>query len=238
MNVKRASVFAGTVGALVLGSYATAGFQEMAWHQVDNSSGPQGGNTYRIYALMDADNRLDAIAGNSSQNLSLSGNGGFVQIAQGGPTSLSINSGFFQFVPELEWDSYVTIGALHADGFPYGNNALTDVGIDWTDFEAGNELMTDNGTWFVTPDQEQGGGLVHSNLQGENGYIGDGYGTLIAQVTTNGDGGYFSGLVQGKDENGVTWQANVNDFAYGIPAPGALALLGLAGIAGRRRRRA
>jgi len=241
MNVKRASVFAGTVGALVLAGYANADYQGMAWQSVDNSSGSQGGNTYRLYALMDDDNRLDAVAGNATQNLSLTANGGFIQQDQGGATSLSINSGFFQFVPELEWDSYVTIGALHSDGFPYGANNLSDVGIDWSDFEDGNDLMTDNGTWFVTPDEPQGLGMTHSDLYDGNGNaIGDSYGTLIAQVTTVGDGGSFSGLLQGKDAAGETWQANVNGFNYGavVPAPGALALLGLAGIAGRRRRRA
>ena len=64
---------------------------------------------------------------------------------------------------------------------------------------------------------------------------------MIAQVTTTDNGGTFSGLLQGKDANGDTWSANVSGAAYGggdIPAPGALALLGLAGVAGRRRRRA
>jgi uncharacterized protein (TIGR03382 family) len=41
--------------------------------------------------------------------------------------------------------------------------------------------------------------------------------------------------LQGKDVDGVTWQAyNVGQL---IPTPGAMALLGLAGFAGRRRRR-
>ena len=51
-------------------------------------------------------------------------------------------------------------------------------------------------------------------------------------------GGEFSALLQGKlAGSGDTWQVGVNGFVYGVPAPGALALLGLAGIAGRRRRR-
>ena len=232
MNVKQASVFAGTVAALAMAGTASAAFQGIA-SSVANVGAD--GTTYRIYAQLDAGDRLDAVAGNSSQGLSMTSDGGFYQNSNGGPTSKEINSNFFAFVPSLEWDSYVTIGALYQDGSTVGGeNALNTVGIDWTAFEGGGDLETDNGTWFVTPDKQQGEAIDHG---------GDiGYGVLIAQVTTGEGGGTFSGLLQGKDANGDTWQANVNGASYGgggdIPAPGALALLGLAGVAGRRRRRA
>jgi len=240
MNVKRASVFAGSVAAIALASVASADFNGMAWQVVDNlGNNGNGGDTYRLYAMLDAGDRLDAVAGNGEQNLTLSSTGSFYQNDAGGPTSLAINSAFFSFVPSLEWDSYVTVGALHADGFPYGNNALNDVGMVWDGFEAGGDLSSDNGTWFVTPDQPQGEAIEHSGLFGD--VTGSGYGVLIAQVTVLGGGDYageFSGLLQGKTASGDTWQASVNGFQFGaIPAPGALALLGLAGIAGRRRRR-
>ncbi|MBG80647.1 MAG: hypothetical protein CMJ39_08075 [Phycisphaerae bacterium] len=240
MNVKRASVFAGSVAAIALASVASADFNGMAWQVVDNGGNEgNGGDTYRLYAMLDMGDRLDAVAGNETQGLNLSANGSFYQNAAGGPTSLAINSAFFGFVPSMEWDSYVTVGALHADGFPYGSNALNDVGIDWSDFEAGGDLTSNNGTWFVTPDQPQGEAIEHSGLNGD--VTGTGYGVLIAQVTVLGAGDYagsFSGLLQGKTASGDTWQVGVNDFQFGaIPAPGALALLGLAGLAGRRRRR-
>ena len=38
----------------------------------------------------------------------------------------------------------------------YSANNLLDIGIDWTSFEAGGDVYTDNGTWFVTPDDDQG----------------------------------------------------------------------------------
>lgn len=231
MNVKQASVFAGTVAAFAMAGTASAAFQGIA--STVANVGDQG-TTYRIYAQMDMGDRLDAVAGNGSQNLALTSVDGFYQNANGGPTSKEINSNFFAFVPSLEWDSYVTVGALYQDGSTVGGeNALNNVGIDWSAFEAGGDLETDNGTWFVTPDKQQGEAIDHG---------GDiGYGVLIAQVTTTDNGGTFSGLLQGKDANGDTWSANVSGAAYGggdIPAPGALALLGLAGVAGRRRRRA
>ena len=121
----------------------------------------------------------------------------------------------------MEWDSYVSIGALYQDGNPFGSNNLNNIGVDWATWEGGGDLVTDNGSWFVTPDDAQGGEL--------NGQV------FIGQFTI--DGGDIVGQVnlQGKDADGNTW----NEIgASWVPAPGALALLGLAGVAGRRRRRA
>jgi MYXO-CTERM domain-containing protein len=237
MNVKRASIFAGAVAGLAITSMATAGYEGMAFEIVRDGD---EGRTYRLYAMMSDGDRLDAVAGNGQTSLNLTSVNGFYQDGAGGPTSLAINSNFFEFVPSMEWDSYVTVGALYADGTPFGSNGMNDVGMDFSGFEAGGDLSTNNGTWFVTPDLEQGNAIMHDNL-GASGND-SGYGVLIAQVTTTTTGGidgYFSGLLQGKDAAGDTWQATPSDFAYGgIPAPGALALLGLAGIAGRRRRRA
>jgi len=238
MNVKRASIFVGAVAGFAMSGMATAEFQGMAYQNVRTGA---EGTTYRIYAILDDGDRLDAVAGNGQQELSMTSINGFYQNANGGPTSKEINSNFFAFVPSMEWDSYVTVGALYQDGTPFGSNELNNVGMQWGNFEAGGDLFTDNGTWFVTPDQDQGEAILHSNLEGD--VTGAAFGVLIAQVTTTATGGIdgtFSGLLQGKDANGDTWQQNVDGFQYGgvVPAPGALALLGLAGLAGRRRRRA
>ncbi|MBG84211.1 MAG: hypothetical protein CMJ40_06650 [Phycisphaerae bacterium] len=210
---------------------ANADFQGIEWDVVNNS---EFGTTFRVYAMMDPGDRLDAVAGNSSQPLSFSSQGDFYQNVNGGPTSKEINSNFFPFVPSLEWDSYVTVGALYQDGFPFGENNLNNVGIDWGSFESGADLYTDNGTYFVTPDQQQGQAIeVQTNA-------GNGYGVLIAQLTVSYPRALFSGLLQGKDANGDTWQASVNDAVIGQltpPAPGALAVLAIAGFAGPRRRR-
>ena len=227
MNMNQASVFAGTVATLALAGTATAAFQGFGFTVVNQG---EQGVTYRLYATMEAGDRLDAVAGNGQQNLALTAEDGFYQNANGGPTSKEINSNFFPFVPSMEWDSYVTIGALYQDGSTVGGeNALNNVGIEWDVFEGGGDLETDNGTWFITPDKQQGEAIDHG------GNIG--YGVLIAQVTTTGNGGTFTGLLQGKDASGDTWQAALNGERYWVPAPGALALLGLAGVAGRRRRR-
>jgi MYXO-CTERM domain-containing protein len=230
MNTKRISMFAGTVCGIALAGTAVAGMNGLSYDITDQTGDGVVGGTYtvRVYAEMDAGDRLDAVYGNSESQIDISYLDGAsaYQVAAGGPTSQSINSALFPFLPELEWDSYVTIGNLYA-----GDNALQSIGIDWADWDPnGGDLYSDNGTWFVTPADAQG--------ESVNGRV------LVAQFTTYaGSGEYdiaFSAGFQGKDSSGDTWQSGHTVLITGevVPAPGAIALLGLAGLAGRRRRRA
>ena len=221
----RATITLGALGAIALAGAAQATpFQGFSFDSMGNMG---DGETIRMYVDLDAGSRIDAVFGNSVGDLSIQVNGGsFFQHALGGPTSTAINSAFFPLAPSLEWDSYVTIGALYADGTPFGNNALLDIGISWASFEGGGELATDNGSWFVTPVDAQGeeqGGRVLIGQFTVIGGTGDGYTDLLGQIS-----------IQGKDADGVTFQEL---GATWVPAPGAIALLGLAGVCGRRRRK-
>ena len=229
MNIKRTSIFAGAIGGFAIVGSAVAGMNGISYdlHGIDLIAGTY---TVRVYAELDAGNRLDAVYGNQEFNMTLDYLDGAsaYQNGYGGPTSQAINSGFFGMAPSLEWDSYVTIGALYSDGTPFDENKLQNIGIDWTTWDPGGvDLFSDNGTFFVTPVDPQG--------EEQGGRV------LIAQFTTfSGSGAYdiaFSAGFQGKDENGTTWQAG-HSVMIAVPAPGAVALLGLAGLAGRRRRRA
>jgi MYXO-CTERM domain-containing protein len=223
--MKTTNVIVGTAFSLVLAGVAQASpFQGFSFENM----GDQGyGETYRMYVNLDAGARVDAIFGNGAGALSIGTNGmSFYQNALGGATSQSINSAFFPLASSLEWDSYVTIGALHSDGHPFGNNALLDIGIDWASFNGGGPLETDNGSWFVTPADAQGGEVDGMVLIGQftvMGGTGDARADLLGQVS-----------LQGKDAAGDTFQEL---GATWVPAPGAMALLGLAGLAGHRRRR-
>lgn len=230
--MKRLSIFAGTVGGLALAGSATAGLNGLSYDIIGDQLVDPGAPyhyTVRLYANVDAGERVDAVYGNSdiAFNINmLDGASTYQNTTYGAAVSTGINSAFFPIVPSLEWDSYVTIGALHSDGFPFGNNALQHIGIDWSGFEAGGNVASNNGTWFVTPADEQGGEV--------DGRV------LIGQFTIfQGTGAYdmeFTAGLQGSDANGDTWNA-VGSVMIGVPAPGALALLGMAGLAGRRRRR-
>ncbi len=217
----------GLMGAACTLIATAAASADVSGIEIDHLGNMGYGETYRVYAVVGDGERIDAVFGNAVGPLSIDTAAGmsFYQNGYGGNTSMAINSGFFAMVPSLEWDSYVTIGALYVDGTPFGSNALMDIGIDWTSFEGGGSIDTANGSWFVTPVDPQGGEI--------DGRV------LVAQfMVVGGTGNGYEDIVgcmsfQGKDIDGNTFQ-NLNVC---IPAPGALALIGFAGIVGRRRRR-
>ena len=86
----------------------------------ENMGNMGNGETYRMYVEVDAGARIDAVFGNSAADLLIGTAAGmsFYQDAYGGPTSTSTNSDFFPLAPTLEWDSYVTIGAIYANDLP------------------------------------------------------------------------------------------------------------------------
>jgi hypothetical protein len=223
----KATLMLGTAAALTVAGFAQATpFQGFSFESLGNMG---NGETYRMYVDVDAGARIDAVFGNSVGSLDIGTAAGmsFYQNAYGGPTSTSCNSDFFLLAPELEWDTYVTIGAIYANGSPFANNALLDIGIDFGNFNAGGDLAgVDNGSWFVTPADAQGGEVGGRVLIGQFTIIGgsgNALDDLLGQVS-----------LQGKDADGNTWQELGVSW---VPAPGALALLGVAGLAGRRRRR-
>jgi hypothetical protein len=223
----KATLMLGTAAALTVAGFAQATpFQGFSFESLGNMG---NGETYRMYVDVDAGSRIDAVFGNSVGGLDIGTAAGmsFYQNAYGGPTSTSCNSDFFLLAPELEWDTYVTIGAIYANGSPFANNALLDIGIDFGNFNAGGDLAgVDNGSWFVTPADAQGGEVGGRVLIGQFTIIGgsgNALDDLLGQVS-----------LQGKDADGNTWQELGVSW---VPAPGALALLGVAGLAGRRRRR-
>jgi hypothetical protein len=231
---KNLSMLAG-VTSLVFAGAAAADFAGLDY-EIANSGDltDLGGNivaantwTARIYATFtDAGDSLQAVFGDADSPLSIHSSSGFYQNAFGGPTSKEVNSALYAAFPSLRYDSWATIGLEDSTG-----NALNNIGIDWTSFNGGGSIETSDGTWFVTPDDAQG--TAGSELR-----------VMIAQLTMleNGDGstGTTFGMVslQGKTADGTTWSARDQSFDYALPAPGALALLGMAGLAGRRRRRA
>jgi hypothetical protein len=167
--------------------------------------------TYRIWAVTPENWRIDAVVGNSEVGLRFEVIGGaFYQNGFGGPTSTSINPAFFSLDPDVEWDSFLTIGALDAAGTPFGNNALLDIGINWAAFEASGSLLeADNGTVFITSDDAQGDAMTFVDACGRSEQ-----GVLIAQFTLVGEGASLEGsaLLQGRNDLGITLQAHIMDF--------------------------
>ena len=206
----------GLVSSLVCGTVATADLQGLDYRIVANNAVAGDNNwTVEIYAVLDAGSRLDAVAGDGKLDKRLAVSGGsFYQNMFGGNTSVAINPALIPSFPELAYDSWVTIGAMDQTGYPYLANNLLDIGIDWTAFEAGGDVYTDNGTWFVTPDDDQGEQMVFTNQN-----CVDQEGVLIARLTVFDPADvasvFMGALFQGKDATGATWQQTATiEFSY------------------------
>jgi hypothetical protein len=218
--MKKSTLSLTIVAGSLIASSAMADYTGLTSVNVDNGDGTW---TAQIYANFSAaTDEVDAVFGDAQNALAIETSSSFYQNALGGATSTSINPALVALFPSLALDSWVTIGLSDQTG-----NALLNIGIDFTDFEAGGSISTDNGSWFATPDDPQV-------------LAGDDLRVLVGQFTMLGLDSNVSGIlnIQGKAGDFETFQARDQAFDFSmVPAPGALALLGLAGVASRRRRK-
>ena len=151
-----------------LGS-AEAQFKSLLVEEIDNK-GAVPGRTYRIYAQMEAEGDvIDAVFGDGQDYLEVSSTAPFYQHERGGNSANELQRSDVQTIDGLKYDSWVTIG--YEDNYM---NALTAFLMDFSEFEQGDRLYTDNGAWFVTPDMRQA-------AAGPDGKL------LLMQLTTEGE---------------------------------------------------
>ena len=156
--------------------------------------------TVDVYAHLADNCRLDAVAGDANQDKMVSTTGSFYQNAFGGATSQSINPALFSSFPDLRYDSFVSIGRTDQT-----DNAMSDIGIDFSAFESGGAIDSSDGSWYITPVDDQGEAADYSDQLCE-----DAQGVLVARLTVRGANAsvYVEALFQGKDESGTTWQSS------------------------------
>jgi len=111
--------------------------------------------TLRIYAnFSDPGDQLIALTGNSANpwNIQISG-GNFYQNFVGGGNTASINPAFYPIVPDLVFDSWITIGDEDLVG-----NTLSSFTVNYSNFESGGNLLVNpvgGGGLFAGPDVSQ-----------------------------------------------------------------------------------
>jgi hypothetical protein len=181
------NIFAMTA-ALLMGFGASANNVELVVEAVDNG-GLVPGNTFRVYAVLPtAQHSLHAIFAAEEHVLNVVTTGSFFQHQYGSSSSLDVNEAMVNIEPSLAFDSWVTVGADNSS-----SNNLWTIGVDYTDFLAGNELNVTDGAWFVVPTDVQAAAAVGNKV-------------LLMQLTTDGTATGILNL-QGRDSEGGTWRA-------------------------------
>ena len=230
----KAFALIGATGVALLGSSAMAAITGVSieafvgdgW--TDNGYDTGALSTYRLYANfdgMDDDGVLSAFGISGVPASANSWDGAFHNDPLGGLTApLDLRgAGLWS----NQWDTYVTIGTDTSDGDATGLSP----GFETETNNLASNWVSENVGWFVTPDDEQSLAVERMNSEGETVYS-----VYLAQFTvaSSGDGDVpdVAGVISVLARDGIEYHS----YEYATPAPGVLALLGLAGLAGRRRR--
>jgi hypothetical protein len=250
MKINMLWAFAGVGGVLVLPSAADAAYVGLAnvlhtQAMVGQGTGaPVLRNVYRVYALFsDSNDYLTSVAGSPTLgNMTIQSGGGW----SGGPGGPFINPlgggatspGSSYVGSQVEWDTFVTIG-LASWGDPNGPafQLQDDTGLSpgFAGLPNSGFYSSNNAGWFTPGTVEQG--------RAGNGISLHGYwGVLIMQLTVNAGNGVSGTVAIGGVNNnplagGTTFQTSADQTFATPPAPGVLAVFGLAGVLGLGRRR-
>lgn len=206
-----------SAAALIVSGSAFADFGSASYTV---ESAVSGYDTYKIFLNFTSPaDKLLAINGDVS--------GGFSAISyEGGELYnalfagvLADDNGQYASFAGMEGDSYVTIGGQADTSFSPGFLA-NNTGADGSIINGSSFTWEDNGGYF---DSDPGSGAFDT-----------GSGILVAQLTVaSGEDITFGGTASYNSEAGELSFASFSVTT--VPAPGALALIGLAGL-GRRRR--
>ncbi len=224
MKVKTLSVLAGIGAPLIGTAHASAGFVGLNVVGKPNDFGLIVCNVYAVFDRPGQD-FLTAVAGTLNSPLLIQVLGGGTFFNAPGGTDQAPSAFFISLIPSLAFDTFVTIGIKFTEPL---FDALI-IAPDFQDGITGTQLFLTNSGWAVTPVDPQTDPFDPAYVQG-NGTV------LIGQFST-ADGTAISGtfLIQ-YTGNGKQGQQSVVSF-FAVPTPGALALLGAAGLIGARRRR-
>ena len=214
-------IAAGVSAPLILSGSASGGFVGITTTSKPNVFGILTVNVYAEFDRPSEDHML-AVTGTPNAPLRIEVIGGtFYQHAFGSdrPPADAFNK-----FPSLHFDTFVTIGVKHFPNFqPDDQMVLT---TNWPGFGA-STLETSDAGWAITALDPQGDPFNPLYFPGDGR-------VLIGQFSTVDGVGIEGTMLLQYISNGVTVQS-VESFFH-VPGPAALALFGLAGLMGTRRR--
>ena len=232
MKVKTLSVLAGISAPLILTGSADAGFVG-----ITTTAKPNSFNLYVVNVYAEFDNAgndaMQSVAGTPNNPLSISVVGGsfWNQVPFGGDTAPS--AALVGLFPSLAFDTFVTIGVkmVGVGGQPFdGTTLVGNLPLP----VAGTSFGTTNGSWAILGPLPQG-----NPFDPINSFPGDGrvlIGQFSMEIPADTPYGFMGEFKMGLVSDGVVVAAN-GTFSSVVPTPGALGLIGLAGLLSTRRRR-
>jgi hypothetical protein len=212
----------GSTTALLLSGVASADF--IGFDGVLSTNGA-GDNVVQMYGVYDNDNAVVLNVFGADIGAPVAFNHSDVQVAAGGtwnPTASLDIPGF----SDSANDSYVTIGYSVGAGAATNGTAL-DPGFDGG---LGGTIPVGAGWYNGNPNNAQTVSAFGGGLDGISGYA-----VMLGQFVWSGDALFeFTADIGANSGAGTEVVFGADTFI--IPAPGALALLGLGGLVARRRR--
>ncbi len=227
MRTSTFSLLHGAAAVLIAGGQACGGFVGVEVVSKPNTFGLLVCNVFAVFDQPGQDLFL-AVGGKPTQPVDIRVIGGtFYQHPLGGDQAPS--AALVSAFPSLAYDTFVTIGVkkVGPGGQPEDNLVLTP---GWPGFGPSSLTEPPDLGWVVTPNDPQ------ADPFNPNFHAGDGHVLIDQYATADGVGivGRFRTLVVSSN---ISTQITM-EFSHFIPAPGAVALMGTAGLMRARRRRA
>ena len=212
-------LLAGVAATLVAGS-ASAAFVGM---NVVSSSSVVGADTFYVFKVYAKFNNANDTVLNAYGMNALPVGGFWHNDFLSGPSGSTVAGTWSPTLvpaPNAALDSWTTIGGNAGD---FGNSTAFDPG--WGAAGANQAGIPANAGWFNQNPPNLQGRVNASTLE-----------TLIAQFVFKNTIFAFTTPITIGFNQGIGTPSQFGNGSFAVPAPGAIALLGLAGLAGRRRR--